>query len=66
MSNEPVVRRDARLRFLAPDPAPAEVVVSRGVFADRDTSRKSQLSRQRNVAGDLPAWDLMPPHELLV
>lgn len=43
-----------------------QVVVSRVRMLDRRTGVGHQLSRQRKAAGDLPAWEPLPPGELKV
>lgn len=62
-----VVRRGRASQRMRPRP-PLEdtgVVVSRNVLAARATG-KPQTSRERLMAGDLPAWEPLPPGELTV
>ncbi|WLP92150.1 hypothetical protein [Gordonia sp. NB41Y] len=69
MGGEPVVRRPGR-RFLPPAPPEQQStpVVSRDFTRTRRSTNADaqKLSRKRKIAGDLPAWDPMPPGETLV
>lgn len=60
-----VIRRTRRRPFIPPSPDTGPAVVSRELLS-RDRSRKSQLSRNRKIAGDLPAWDPLPPGEVVI
>lgn len=67
----PVIVRRGRSaeRFVPKSEMPqdsGEVIVGRGLLGTRNHDRKSQTSRERQVAGDLPEWEPMPPGELLV
>lgn len=63
-----LISRTRANRFLpaevnAVDPA---VVVGRGFLRSKVAPQKQQLSRERKIAGDLPAWEPMPPGEIAV
>jgi len=64
-----VVRRTRSTGRLAPRPlnatADQEVLVQRDLLRRR-SEVKPQTSRQREIAGDLPAWEPVPPGELFV
>lgn len=64
----PVLRRRSRTqrRFLPTESREKEVVVNRSFVGQRKPGQKSELSRERVIAGDLPGWEPLPPHELLV
>lgn len=63
----PVIRRRSRTIFAArsADPKDADVVVSRGILSAR-SAKKPETSRHRKVAGNLPAWEPLPPGEIVV
>ena len=58
-------RAAARLlpRESAPDPG---VVVSRNVLRSNATAAAPTTDRERRIAGELPAWEPLPPGELFV
>ena len=62
-----VKRGHASKRLLPKEPEVASdtVVVQRSVLSRRST-QKPQTSRERKIAGDLPAWEPLPPGELVV
>lgn len=63
-----IVRRGHAATRLVPRVEPPRVegiVVQRSIFTRR-SSDKPQTSRQRQVAGDLPDWEPLPPGELVV
>jgi len=51
-------------RFLPKDAAET-TVVARNVLRPRE-GKRPETSRERKIAGDLPAWEPMPPGELVV
>lgn len=62
------VRRRSAGAFV-PRPVPAEsdgVVIARNVLSARQAGVERTTSRQRKIAGDLPAWEPLPPGELVV
>lgn len=60
----PIVLRRARPAvFVAPAPQ-ENVVVSRDLSMNRGPSKQPALSRNRKIAGNLPAWDPAPPGEI--
>jgi hypothetical protein len=63
----PVIRRRSRTMFVAREEEPADlgIIVSRGILTARAT-RKPETSRKRKIAGNLPAWEPLPPGELVV
>jgi hypothetical protein len=62
----PIVLRRARPAvFIAPQPDEGHVV-SRDVGLSRGLSKQPELSRNRKIAGNLPAWDPLPPGEIHV
>jgi hypothetical protein len=63
----PVIRRRSRAMFAArpQDPKDIDVVVSRGILSAR-SAKKPGTSRHRKIAGNLPAWEPLPPGELVV
>lgn len=62
-----VVRRTRGTDRLRPRVVPSEstVIVGRNVLGSR-ASGKPQTSRERQIAGDLPDWEPLPPGELIV
>ena len=64
-----VVQRGRAAARLRPRPQadlpPDGVIVSRNVLGSRSDTRP-QTSRERKIAGDLPAWEPLPPGELVV
>lgn len=74
MDDEPVIiRRTRRTPFNPPpaEPAPefAGITVSRNWglgLRSANSKKECGLTRNRKVAGDLPAWAPLPPGELLV
>jgi hypothetical protein len=54
-------RAPGSIRFLPP--SDEGVVVERSPLAQRKRPASSELSRQRNIAGDLPEWSPRPPGE---
>jgi hypothetical protein len=63
-----LISRTRSNRFLPADATALDpsVVVGRGFLRSKATPQKQQLSRERKIAGDLPAWDPMPPGEVAV
>lgn len=63
-----LISRTRSSRFLPTDAASIDpaVVVGRGFLRSKVAPQKQQLSRERKIAGDLPAWEPMPPGEIAV
>jgi hypothetical protein len=60
-------RRSVSAQHFLPKEAAAETtVVSRNVLRPRETKKRTETSRERKIAGDLPDWEPLPPGELLV
>lgn len=68
-SGTPIVQRGPRTkaRFVTP-PVAAAVVVDRKelLTGNRRNEGKPAFSRNRKIAGDLPAWSPTPPGEILI
>ncbi|WP_273167787.1 hypothetical protein, partial [Actinomyces israelii] len=65
----PLVRRPRRMPRFAPAPSrESTAVIDRKDLLARTRSTKEgpQLSRESKMAGNLPAWCPLPPHELIV
>ncbi|WP_006245063.1 hypothetical protein [Mycolicibacterium tusciae] len=62
----PIVLRRARPAvFAAPEPEKGEVI-ARSFGLGSGLSKQPELSRNRKIAGNLPAWDPLPPGEIRV
>lgn len=63
----PVIRRRSRAMFhpREEDSSDIGVVVSRSILTARN-AKEPETSRKRKIAGNLPAWEPMPPGELVV
>lgn len=62
----PIVVRRARPAVFTP-PAPDDgKLIAREIGLKAGLSKQAELSRNRKVAGDLPAWDPLPPGEIRV
>lgn len=44
----------------------SDVVIGRSLMTARNHDLKPQTSRERRIAGELPAWEPLPPGELFV
>lgn len=64
----PAIQRGARTRFLpkAEETEDQVTVTRRALLGERRNSGKPTLSRHHKIAGNLPAWDPLPPNEQLV
>ncbi len=64
----PQIHRPGAGRFVPKSEAPAEagVVVQRNVLQPTRGTQKSLTSRHRRIAGNLPAWEPLPPDEFLI
>ncbi|WP_156628664.1 hypothetical protein [Mycobacterium sp. 1274756.6] len=60
-----IIRRTRRRPFIPPTPDAENTVVSRELLS-RGKGKKSQLPRNRKIAGDLPTWEPLPPGEIVV
>jgi len=63
-----ISRMRASDRFL-PRPSPQAgpgTVVGRGFLASKSAPQRQQISRERQIAGDLPMWEPLPPGEVAV
>ncbi|NCD18376.1 MAG: hypothetical protein EOL89_00065 [Actinobacteria bacterium] len=49
-----------------PTPDSDEVIIGRNLLTSRNRDGKEQTPRERRIAGDLPAWEPLPPGELFV
>lgn len=62
----PIMIRRARPNvFVPPQPQDQGQVISRDVGLQRKIA-KPEISRNRKIAGNLPAWDPLPPGEIHV
>lgn len=61
-----LTRKPVATRFV-PSETPIEELtpISRSLLPQRAVGTKSELSRERNIAGNLPEWSPMPPGEVL-
>lgn len=66
-SGGPVLgRRQKLVRFSPPaENAPSEQPLRRDVLSALRTEKRSEIGRERKIAGNLPEWDLVPPSEVL-
>lgn len=64
----PAIQRGARNRFLPRDDAAEDqvTVTRRALLGERRNTGKPTLSRHHKIAGNLPDWEPLPPHEQLV
>ncbi|MDZ4232452.1 hypothetical protein [Dietzia natronolimnaea] len=64
----PEIQRGARNRFLPPPTASEDqvTVTRRALLGERRNSGKPTLTRHHHVAGNLPAWEPLPPNMQLV
>ncbi|MBX3087336.1 MAG: hypothetical protein KF742_02505 [Cryobacterium sp.] len=59
-------RKSVATRFVPSDTSIEELTpISRSLLPHRATGGKSQLSRERNIAGSLPNWAPLPPGEIV-
>src|SRR5690606_14240561 len=60
-----LTRKPVATRFV-PSDTPIEELspISRNILPQRAKGQKSELSRERNIAGDLPTWSPLPPGEV--
>lgn len=66
-ASSPIVRRTQRAPFVPPNPEQADgPAVSRLWSLGARSSGRTELPRNRKIAGDLPSWDPTPPGEVLV
>ena len=62
----PIVLRRARPAvFIAPQPEEGKLI-ARELGLGVGLSKQPELSRNRKIAGNLPAWDPLPPGEIRV
>lgn len=62
----PIVRRARSAgRLHQMPPATSGPIISRNVLMSSST-KEPQTSRERNIAGNLPSWEPLPPGELQV
>lgn len=65
-----VVRRPHSAgKFVPRSTPPVEgdgVIIGRSLMTSRNRDVKPQTSRERQIAGDLPDWEPLPPGELFV
>lgn len=62
----PIVLRRARPAVFTPPLPDDGKLIARELGLKAGLSKQSELSRNRKVAGDLPAWEPLPPGEIHV
>lgn len=64
----PSIQRGARTRFLprTEETDDQVTVTRRALLGERRNAGKPTLSRHHKIAGNLPAWNPLPPNEQLI
>lgn len=61
-----LTRKPVATRFVPSDTPIEELTpISRSLLPQRAKGQRSELSRERNIAGDLPEWSPLPPGEVV-